>query len=177
MVSAQDWRMTNSIEDRLLAIEDREAICRLMSDYAELCDSGYPVDEMMKLYDADGAAWVSNRLGEHYGMEAVAAYYATIGSVQVWARHYFLQPVIDITGDDATSRWSVYAVTTQVGRDGGENEPVLITATEHVSFRRTSAGWRFVRFDVDLHQISSLREGWVKEPFYAEPGSTGPSQG
>ncbi|UFS58616.1 nuclear transport factor 2 family protein [Subtercola endophyticus] len=165
-----------TIEERLQVLEDREAIARLSYDYGLLCDTGYPVQQIVDMFTDDGA-WVSNILGEFYGKAELTSYYTNIPTIQVWARHHLVNPVIDVDGDEATCRFFMDVVSTQAGRDGAPNVPIILTATEHVSLRRTPEGWRFVRFDVDIHQMSSLEKGWVAEPYYIDPALSGPSQG
>jgi hypothetical protein len=168
-----------TLEERLEALEEKEAISTLLYEYAELCDAGYPADDLIELFVPEGA-WVSNALGEFHGRDALHSFFEDIADDLRWARHYFLMPTIRLADDglSAVCRWSVHEIATQRGlEEGSPNEPILITATDVITVRKVDSHWKFVRFDVTFHQISSLVHGWVDQPFRGQPDRGGPSQG
>ncbi len=108
--------MESTIEKRIAILEDIEAIKKLKSLYCYLVDAGIngdgsKMDELMTHFAED--AWID--FGEadtpdiHKGRDAVAKFYKeNVCSLLSYSAHIVANPIIEVSGDEATGRWYVF---------------------------------------------------------------------
>ena len=115
-------RTGESLEARLARLEDIEAIKALKARYAYYCDHGYDADGMAGLFVED-STWTSNAFGTYHGREAIRAFQANISSEILWALHFMICPVVNVSddGQNATGSWYLIELATMVrGSDAPE---------------------------------------------------------
>jgi len=163
-------RSGESLEARLARLEDIEAIKALKARYAYYCDHGYDADGMASLFVED-STWTSNAFGTYHGREAIRAFQANISSQILWALHFMICPVVDVSddGQDATGSWYLIELATMVrGSDAPEpdvRDAVVMSAVYNDTFVREDGGWKFKKVEVEFHQVSDLDKGWVLQKF------------
>lgn len=133
------------LEERLRRAEDELAIARLMASYGPLVDAG-DADAVAGLWAEDGEYDVD---GWHMRSRADVAEMvrspAHQGLISRGSAH-FLGPVrIDIDGDDAVAVCESIVVRHSGPDDPGSGYWVWRAGANHVTLRRTAAGWRIVK--------------------------------
>jgi hypothetical protein len=163
-------RTGESLEARLARLEDIEAIKALKARYAYYCDHGYDADGMASLFVED-STWTSNAFGTYHGREAIRAFQANISSQILWALHFMICPVVDVSddGQNATGSWYLIELATMVrGSDAPEpdvRDAVVMSAVYNDTFVREDGQWKFKKVEVEFHQVSDLDKGWVLQKF------------
>jgi hypothetical protein len=163
-------RTGESLEARLARLEDIEAIKALKARYAYYCDHGYDADGMAGLFVED-STWTSNAFGTYHGREAIRAFQANISSQILWALHFMICPVVDVSddGENATGSWYLIELATMVrGSDAPEpdvRDAVVMSAVYNDTFVREDGQWKFKKVEVEFHQVSDLDKGWVLQKF------------
>jgi SnoaL-like domain len=163
-------RTGESVEARLARLEDIEAIKALKARYAYYCDHGYDADGMASLFVED-STWTSNAFGTYHGREAIRAFQANISSQILWALHFMICPVVDVSddGQNATGSWYLVEFATMVrGSDVPEpdvRDAVVMSAVYNDTFVREDSQWKFKKVEVEFHQVSDLDKGWVLQKF------------
>src|SRR5215207_10118644 len=121
--------------DALQRLADELEIRELVARYNYAIDEGRP-EEWVATFVPDGT-FESTALGTHAGAEALHTF--AIGYIAAFTgRHCTSDFVIDIDGDEATSRCYLIAVNNTVA-------PIISTTAVYDDvLRRTPDGWRFV---------------------------------
>jgi len=158
-----------SLEDRLREIEDREAIRALKAFYARCADEKYTDDHQRKpqvVIDAitrrqveatftPDAVWDGGpQFGTREGREAIYDHLRAGG----WnfSLHYFVSPVITVSGDTAQASWMLWQPCTLTKDD----RAMLMSATTEDDYVRTSVGWRMRRMRFTLKFITPFDRAW-----------------
>jgi ketosteroid isomerase-like protein len=131
-----------ALERRLTRVEDELAISRLMASYGPLVDAG-DADTVAALwaedgeYDVDG--WCMRGRADVAEMVRSAAHQGLIGQ----GAAHFLGPVhVDIDGDEAIAVCESIVVR---HNDDGSGYRVWRAGANHITLRRTAAGWQIVK--------------------------------
>jgi hypothetical protein len=152
---------------RVQVLEDIEAIRRLKARYADLCDRGYPPDEIAALF-AEDAVWDGGVFGRHVGRAAIRDFFARASDQIPFALHYVTNPIIEVAGDRATGVWHLFQACTFADEAGPQ--PVWGGARYHEEYVRDDGAWRFWRLRLDSSFWTPFETGWVKRPFVQERG-------
>ncbi len=159
-----------TIEHRLQALEDRAAICALKAFYARCADEKYTDDPRRKpqaeidaivrrqvdaTFTGD-AVWDGGpQFGIQEGREAI--YESLRSGGWSFALHYFVSPVIEITGDTARASWMLWQPCTLSHGD----RAMLMSALTEDSYVRTPLGWRMHRMRFTLKSITPYDRPWT----------------
>jgi SnoaL-like domain len=160
-------RTGEAIEDRLARLEDIEAIKNLKAKYAYYCDHGYDADGMASLFVED-SLWTSNSFGTYHGKAAIHEFQSKISSEILWALHFMICPVVNVSDDGQTATGTFYLIEfATMTRPGGgeEKDAVVMSAVYTDDFVREKGEWRFKTVSVEFHQVSDLDKGWVLQKF------------
>ena len=160
-------RAGESVEARLARLEDVEAIKNLKARYAYYCDHGYDADGMASLFVED-SLWTSNSFGTYHGRAAIHEFQSRISSEILWALHFMICPVVNVSddGQSATGSWYLIEFATMTGLPAGEvTNAVVMSAIYNDTFVRENGEWRFKTVSVEFHQVSDLDKGWVLQKF------------
>jgi hypothetical protein len=162
-------RTGQAIEERLSRLEDIEAIKNLKARYAYYCDHGYDADGMASLFVED-SLWTSNSFGTYQGRQAIHEFQSKISSEILWALHFMICPVVDVSDDGQTATGTFYLIefATMTRPGGNEKDAVVMSAIYTDQFVRENGEWRFKEVSVEFHQVSDLDKGWVLQKFRGE---------
>lgn len=147
---------------RLEALEAKEAIRDLKHQYAALCDGGYDGDRIAELFTEDGV-WSSSEHGVLAGRSEIARFMSDVGERQfLWAVHFMSNPSIrpSLPSDTAEASWQLLQLATLRDESEVEARSVLAVGTYTDQLVRRAGNWLFTRVHLDLHRVTSLREGW-----------------
>lgn len=155
---------------RVGALEDAEAIRALKARYAELVDGRYGADgprpqaELAPLADAIAALFTEDAvwdggpgLGVQRGRPAIRERMAQ--PTLLFSRHYFVNPRIELAGDEARARWELFAPCTL--RDG---RPAWMTGVEDDVYTRVEGAWLHRRMRLTVHFVAPHERGWSRPP-------------
>jgi hypothetical protein len=161
--------MNDTMAERILALEDREAIRALKAYYARCADEKYTDDHrrrdqseidtiarrQVEATFTPDAVWDGGpQFGRREGREAIYDHLRAGG----WnfALHYFVSPVIEISGDTAHASWMLWQPCTLT--EG--NRSMLMSAITEDDYIRTDAGWRMTLMRFTLKFITPLERPW-----------------
>lgn len=157
----------NDLERTVAKLQAAEEIRHLKARYAAVCDTGYSPERMVPLFTAD-AVWDGGRFGRHEGIDAIYAFFAGVGNDILWALHYMVAPIVEVSDDltTATGSWYLWQPCTVVAPEGPK--AVWLTGTYADRYRKEDGAWRFSEVRLDCQTISPIDEGWVRKPFWDE---------
>ncbi len=160
--------MTDTLEERITALEDVEAIKKLKARYCYLVDAAVAGDtakwdEFMTNFVED--AWIDfDLLGRHEGKEAVDTFYrVVVASSLSYSAHMVSNPIIDVDGDRAVGRWYVHVPCT--GKT--QNIAVWIQGRYEEEYVKVDGEWKWKSMTTKFDHITPFDEGWVKTPIAA----------
>jgi ketosteroid isomerase-like protein len=151
------------LERRLRVLEDIEAIKQLKYRYADACDRGYDADTLADLFTED-AIWEGDLFGRYEGRDAIREFFRGVSTDIPFARHYMMNPIISVNGDEAAGEW--YLLQTCTFAEG--NTPILGAARYADRYRRVNGAWKFHNLQLLSTFWTPYDEGWVKRPFVQE---------
>jgi uncharacterized protein (TIGR02246 family) len=134
----------SSVEERLQALEDREAIGALLAEYRRALDEK-DFEAYADLFGDDGEFVTDGRTARGRAeIRTMLAELQAAGALSVAAgddRHLVANVQIAVDGDSATAK-STWVYLTR----GDGDEPQLALVGHYAdALRRTTAGWRFAR--------------------------------
>ena len=160
--------MTRTLEARLRALEDVEAIRRLKARYAELVDARYaagavrPKPEVDALAERIAALFTEDALWDAGGSLGLCRGRAAIRERMAsptlhFSRHYFVNPQIEVTGDAATGRWELIAPCTT--RD---DRAMWMAGVEDDRYERVGGEWLHSGMKLTVVFMAPHERGWAK---------------
>jgi hypothetical protein len=158
--------MTKSIEDRLRALEDREAIANLKARYCNLNDGGWEggthahIPELLDLF-AEDAIWDGGPVaGRAEGKRAIATLFTAFQAVP-FVFHNVMNPIIEIGGDNATGHWHAIIMATDPTR-----QALWTFGLYKEKYFRTPQGWKYQSIEFVPAVNAPYEEGWAKNQFF-----------
>lgn len=159
----------SSIEARLQALEDREAIRQLKARYFFCCDRKDPAG--MRACFVDGPMHIDyGVVGSFDNADALVKIYTEIGcQPHMVEMHHGVNPQIELSGaDTARGNWSLHYVLI----DTRQNQLTQLGGYYEDEFRRTPSGWRIsrTRFIATSTLVMALGGDAPKTVFAGAPG-------
>ena len=159
--------MHKTIEARLQALEDREAIRELKALYCNLNDGGWAgrsthehPQALADLFIEDGEWDGGPVAGRAAGRENIRALF-TAFQVVPFVIHNVMNPIIEIDGDRATGHWHAIIMATDPTR-----QALWTFGLYKEKYVRTAAGWRYASVVFEPAVNSAFELGWAKEQFF-----------
>jgi hypothetical protein len=154
-----------NLEQRLRKVEAAEEIRILKADYCDLCDAGYPADELCALFTHDGV-WDGAEMGVFEGHEALHRFFTNMPSVMSFAIHHVTNSAVQVSDDASSARGRWYLLQTATVK--ASDEAVWLAAHYDDEIVATDAGWRFRRVQLRSRFYTSYEAGWAKIPHLLE---------
>jgi ketosteroid isomerase-like protein len=151
--------MTDVTPHAIQTLLDKDAIKEVLYRFDYLCDEGDPVRAAAR-YCTDDVKFDGGVLGTADGRDAFQELGRETFSEFPFTRHLLHNPVIEVSGDDAWSKW--YAIIPSI-TDAGE--AVWWQVTYEIEFRRVDGEWKISAYNPDLTFVSPYETGWAKQPF------------
>ena len=157
-----------TLEGRLRAVEDVQAIEHLKATYAELTDRRYgpdgvrpeaelePIAKSLAELFTEDAVWDGGAgLGVCRGRAAIFERFLAPTLRFTW--HLFVKPRIGVDGDRATGRWDVFApCTTRAGK------PMWMAGVEDDTYERVNGVWLHSGMKLDVVFMAPYDKGWTR---------------
>lgn len=167
--------MAKSLEERVQAIEDRDAIAKLQAQYVNCNDGGWsgPTHQSPKavanMFTADGIWEGPFNIVRAQGGSAIEELFVQF-QVIPFIVHYLMNPIIDVDGDRARGEWHALVTTTTPDRQA------FWTFGKYVNeYLRTAEGWKYTKMTFDTAAASSYEKGWAIEQFIGQDAAAQPS--
>ena len=153
------------IEIRLRRVEAVEQIRSLKTRYCDLCDQGYPADELTELFTEDGA-WDGREMGVFEGRDAIHKFFTNMPNVMSFAIHHVTNSSVEVSEDikTATGRWYLLQTATLKA----SNEAVWLAARYHDQMVFKDDKWLFQRVNLISRFYASYEAGWARSPHLLE---------
>ena len=159
--------MAQGPEDRLRALEDREAIRELQATYCFLVDDG-GFDELVDHHFTEDARCEFRLVGSDVdpmvaeGREPVRAFFTQLVAALLRdMSHTTHNHRLSIEGDRASGE-SYFELT---ATDATSGEAVVGGGRYIDRYRRRGDGWCFAERRAEIRHMSPLREGWDRQRF------------
>ena len=158
----------NDLERRVQRLEDIEEIRKLKALYSKYADDKYTnshhrksEDELEKLARLQAGLFTEDAVwdaGEHFGVYRgrEEIYRFVRKGAWTFAMHYFVNPIIEVDGDNARATWMLWQTSTLT--DG--NVPVYMSAIEDDEYVRTPEGWRMSHMKFTLKFMTRFDVPW-----------------
>ena len=152
-------------ESRLRRIEALEEIRLLKARYCDLCDAGYPADELCSLFTEDGV-WDGGEMGVYEGKASVHQFFSDMPNVMSMAIHHVTNSAVQVndSATEADGRW--YLLQTATLKTA--NQAVWLAAKYDDRFVYVDDRWLFARIELRSRFYTSYDEGWAKVPHLLE---------
>jgi hypothetical protein len=150
------------LEQRLIRMEDIEAIKQLKALYYDICDDDHNPGRIVELF-AEHGSWEGNGFaatGRPDIYELFASFQGLVGETL----HAGVNPIIDVDGDRASGVW--YTMAAFKFHDGGQQQ--LMAARYDDTYVRVNGEWKLehlraqLRVSIDLAQGSSPLPEWAR---------------
>lgn len=92
------------LEQRLIRLEDIEAIKQLKALYCEICDDGHDPDRIVTIFTDDGI-WEGAGIGRAEGRTEIHALFERFRKAMSYSHHMTMNPRIEVNGHRATGTW------------------------------------------------------------------------
>lgn len=152
-----------TIETRLKAVEDRQAIAQLRGEYCHVLDDRN-WDVLADLFTEDGEF---DGLARVQGRAAIHKFFSTtVENLAEGFWHFCTNGTIHLDGDRATGRISMQYLSRKKG--------ISYVSAGHYDdqFQRINGRWHFARRRITFYYFAPLAEGFTGTPTYIQPDGT-----
>ncbi|MFT7652922.1 MAG: hypothetical protein ACI9ON_002522 [Limisphaerales bacterium] len=150
-----------NIELRLRRVEAAEKIRILKADYCELCDAGYPADQLTDLFTSDGA-WDGGELGVFKGRDALHKFFSNMPKTMSFAVHHITNSAVEVSDDATTARARWYLL--QTATLGKTNQAVWLAAQYEDQLVFKDNRWLFKYVQAKSRFYTTHAAGWAELP-------------
>lgn len=148
------------LEERIIRLEDLEAIKELKARYCEICDDDHNPERITSIFTEDGV-WEGRGIGNARGHAEIRELFKTFQKMTKFSQHMVMNPVIEIKGDHAHARWYFLGLFTFY--EG--NQAKWQSARYHEDYRKVKGAWLIQRLQVKGPGISAdYEKGWAPRP-------------
>jgi ketosteroid isomerase-like protein len=147
-----------TLEERVQAIEDREAIRELIANYCRGVD-GRDEALFMSLWHDDARYLIGGAFGEHQGLDEIKGILHGLWSTFTEMHHWATNVVIELNGDTAKA-W----VNADVTGTDTKGRALMFAASYQDQLARVDGFWKFTVRDIDLHYMTPVLQPWSNDP-------------
>lgn len=157
-----------SLETRVAKLEAIEAIRALKKDYARYCDDGYGPGEIDRFFTED-AVWDSgDHFGVHRGHDEINAFFHDVSHDVVFAVHYVINGVVEVSDDLQTARAHWYLFEPVVRNLDAGDQSVWIMGSYDDEYAFVDGEWKFSYTKLNLVVQALPGKGWHEKRFFSE---------
>lgn len=155
--------MSKTLEERVQALEDREAIIQLKARYTHINDGGWkgPTHTdpaaIADMFTEDGVWDGAPSAGYAKGRDAIKALFEGFRAMR-FVIHYVSNPLIQVDGDTATGHWHALVTSTMP-----EQGALWILGYYKDEYVRTADGWKFKTLRFETAALAPYETGWAAQ--------------
>ena len=154
-----------NIENRLRRLEAVDEIKLLKARYCDLCDAGYPADELCGLFTDDGV-WDGGEMGVFEGRDALHRFFSNMPNVMSFAIHHITNSAVEVNDDATGARGRWYLLQTATVKK--TNQAVWLAARYDDRLVHTAGNWKFRRVELKTRFYTTHEAGWAELPHLLE---------
>jgi uncharacterized protein (TIGR02246 family) len=147
-----------TLEDRIQALEDREAIRELVANYCRGVD-GRDEDLFLSVFHDDARYNIGGAFGNADGRDEIQAMLHGLWATFTEMHHWATNVVIQLDGDTARA-W----VNADVSGTDNKGRALMFAASYQDRLTRVDGTWRFAVRDIDLHYMTPVLQPWSNDP-------------
>lgn len=147
-----------TLQERVQALEDRNAVIELAATYNRAVDS-YDEALWMTVWQEDAEYLIGDTFGNHYGLEQIKAILHTLRDYFHEMHHYATNIVVELDGD--TAHMLVDADVTATDRSG---RALMLAASYADTCERRDGRWGFTKREITLHYATPVSKPWTLKP-------------
>lgn len=145
------------LEQRIIRLEDLEAIKQLKARYCEICDDNHNPDRITSIFAEDGI-WEGRGIGHARGHAEIRELFLGFQKMMSFSQHMVMNPVIEVEGDRAHGTWYFFGMFTFY--EG--NQAKWQAARYHEDYVKSNGDWKIQHLRVKGPGISADYEtGWA----------------
>jgi hypothetical protein len=164
--------MAKTLEQRIQALEDQQAIVRLKAQYVNYNDGGWKggthqhARAVSQMFVEDGVWDGRPHAGYAAGREAIRLLFESFAAVP-FIVHYVTNPLIEVDGDVATGHWHALVTSTMPP----DRTALWTLGTYEDTYVRVAGAWKIKSLLFTSAAISTYELGWGKRQFaFGEQG-------
>lgn len=151
--------------DVLERLRHRIEIEELHAHYAELCDQGFPPEEIAGLFAEDGT-WESSPHGVlRRGREEIAAHFRTAGRRYPWSLHVNVPIRITVAENERRATGTWYLLMPCVDRSSGPAAAGWLAGRYDNEFERHKGRWRYRRLHIAFGLMAHHVSDWSQDRY------------
>jgi 3-phenylpropionate/cinnamic acid dioxygenase small subunit len=145
-----------NIEERVRTLENLAELKNLRSRYCYLLDEG-DTDAWLSLFTEDATIVSESPRGEYNGHDELSEMITNIHESEDrrFTKHVVYNPIIDVTGDRATGRWSFEALIQY-----NDETMLLIKGEYDEKYRLVEDEWKFTTITISFDFRAEFDDGW-----------------
>lgn len=151
--------------DAIRELITERKIQRLHSRYAQLCDSGYPAQEIADLFTENGI-WEARPQGAKYiGRQQIRDHFASADASYPWALHLNIPLQIDVApnGQSACGTWYLFMPCTDATT--GTLASAWLAGRYDNNFVSTDDGWKYSHLRITFGLMTPHLNDWSGDRF------------
>lgn len=146
----------------LRRLVDIEAIKQLKARYCQYADSGEHPNEFAELF-TETAILDEGEDGIYTGRDSIRQMYLALWPYFKLNQHLVLNPIIDVSGDEARGDWRLLQLCTTEHPEG--DKAFWACGFYKEKYRRVGEQWKFEHVEARVHFCCDYAEGWAKAPW------------
>ncbi len=146
------------LEQRIIRIEDLEAIKQLKARYCEICDDDHNPNCITTLVVEDGI-WEGGNFGKAQGHAAIRQLFQTFQQLISFSQHMVMNPIIDIDGNSAKATW--YFLGPFTFRKNNEAKWTAVRYED--DYVKVNSEWKFKHLRAFIRMHAPHATGWTKK--------------
>jgi hypothetical protein len=150
--------MAQTLEQRVLLLEEINAIDRLKQEYARTLDRYDTGEAFAALFTPDGVLDIGP-MGRYEGRDAIAGFFNGVRDTLSFFLHYTMAHAVDVDLEANTARgtWYMWEPATR------NDEAYLVAITYDDEFRKVGGRWLFTLSRSTYHFMCPYDKGWVEQ--------------
>ncbi|MEV8150955.1 nuclear transport factor 2 family protein [Arthrobacter sp. NPDC080073] len=149
----------------LAELKAEREINRLQAYYGQLCDRGYPPEEIAALF-TDAGIWQSSPNGRRLqGSSAIASYFGGADELYPWALHVNVPLGVELSDDGLSARGSWYLLMPCVDNTTGHKTAAWLAGRYDNEYVREEGKWLFSSLHVSYGLMTQHLTDWAANRF------------
>jgi hypothetical protein len=159
--------MTKTLEQRVQALEDAQAIINLKTLYLDTANGGWNKvshegEKIAAMFTEDGH-WELTNWATVKGRKDIRDTFDKWTHDIPFAVHMVSNPRLEVNGDTAKGKWNIVALSTHVGKDRFSGEDIMTLAVYNDDFVRVNGQWLFKKLHAEIIIQGPARgENWSR---------------
>jgi hypothetical protein len=135
----------SELENRIIRLEDIEAIKQLKALYCDICDDTHNPDRICALFAQDGV-WEGGDFGQAKGHSAIRELFSNFRKMFSFSQHNIMNPRINVNGERANGVWYIVGPW----NFAENNKKIWMTARYDDDYVKIAGEWKYQHLRADI---------------------------